>query len=352
MDRAIGLETVALGAAPRMGQLSRRVRCTIATGGQAGRGVLHGWPQTWYMWRDVLPAMMQSGTRSGTSTCAAGDLSRPATWLRHAPWRRTSAPDDRGADHFHAVAHDKWSGAYACRAARPGCDVDGHLRRTGARRRLGTHGDGPLALVSTPKPTCQKPWSKAARGVPAPHVHQGRWRSARPVSRKRNASTSAPIPPRRDARRLQLLPRMGDATRATTRASRHRRFRRCPFDGLRRWQQSRRSPRYALDSWQTRVRLARCAAAAAEGCGHWIPEEAGRCRTAARSSFPRWTQDCRRGRRSPAACKLTALHAPNPAPTCRQGPRPCSCDTTDTALIDAEALPWMPFAPLPATTSS
>ena len=55
MDRAIELD---LGLKHEWANLGD-VRLHYVSGGQGPAVVfLHGWPQTWYMWRDVLPGLM------------------------------------------------------------------------------------------------------------------------------------------------------------------------------------------------------------------------------------------------------------------------------------------------------
>jgi len=108
---------------------------------------------------------------------------------------------------------------------------------------------------------------------------------------------------------------------------------------------------YAVDSWQ-RV-AANVRGGVAEGCGHWIPEER-----------PAWVVerlmdfftdvDSQRAAAAQApkpapaaviaATASTATAQQTPAPTAQKG-KTMFHETIDTALIDVEALPWMPFAP-------
>ena len=91
-------------------------------GNPAGKPVvlLHGWPQTWYMWRDVLPGLMQTHRVIAVDLRGLGDSSRPATGydtrtVAQDIWRlMTEVLDERC---FHVVAHD-WGGpvAYALAA--------------------------------------------------------------------------------------------------------------------------------------------------------------------------------------------------------------------------------------------
>jgi hypothetical protein len=91
---------------------------------------------------------------------------------------------------------------------------------------------------------------------------------------------------------------------------------------------------YALDSWQRVGSDVR--GGVAEGCGHWIPEER-----------PAWVVerlteffgDVER-RRAIAARPVTPTPI-TPSPKANA----MFYETIDTALIDVESLPWMPFAP-------
>ena len=41
--------------------------------------LLHGWPQTWYMWRGVMPALADTGYRAiAVDMTGLGDSTRPA----------------------------------------------------------------------------------------------------------------------------------------------------------------------------------------------------------------------------------------------------------------------------------
>ena len=90
---------------------------------------------------------------------------------------------------------------------------------------------------------------------------------------------------------------------------------------------------YAMDSWQ-RV-AADVRGGVAEGCGHWIPEEK-----------PAWVVE--RLHEFYASLPPTKTLAPSvktvPPPAPKKGPT-MFFETIDTALIDVESLPWMPFAP-------
>jgi pimeloyl-ACP methyl ester carboxylesterase len=89
----------------------------------AGRGdpvvLLHGWPQTWFEWRRIIPALAQHYTVIAPDLRGLGDSSRPQTGYD----KRTIANDiyqlvrSLGFEKILLVGHD-WGGpvayAYAC----------------------------------------------------------------------------------------------------------------------------------------------------------------------------------------------------------------------------------------------
>jgi len=84
--------------------------------------LLHGWPQTWFMWRDVIPALAKRHTVIAPDLRGLGDSSRPDSGYD----KKTVALDiarlmtTLGHEHFGVVAHD-WGGpvAYALAAQSP-----------------------------------------------------------------------------------------------------------------------------------------------------------------------------------------------------------------------------------------
>jgi len=93
----------------------------------AGEGppvvLLHGWPQTWYEWRHVIPKLWDKYTVIAPDMRGLGDTSRPL----HGYDKRTIANDiwqlvveHLGFERFHLVGHD-WGGpvAYALAAECP-----------------------------------------------------------------------------------------------------------------------------------------------------------------------------------------------------------------------------------------
>jgi pimeloyl-ACP methyl ester carboxylesterase len=89
----------------------------------AGRGdpvvLLHGWPQTWFEWRRIMPALAERYTVIAPDMRGLGDSSRPATGYD----KRTIANDIHqlvrklGFEKIFLAGHD-WGGpvayAYAC----------------------------------------------------------------------------------------------------------------------------------------------------------------------------------------------------------------------------------------------
>lgn len=76
--------------------------------------LLHGWPQTWFMWRDVMPALAERFTVIAPDLRGLGDSSRPASGYD----KRTVARDIAGLMNllghtsYRVVAHD-WGGPVA-----------------------------------------------------------------------------------------------------------------------------------------------------------------------------------------------------------------------------------------------
>jgi hypothetical protein len=101
---------------------------------------------------------------------------------------------------------------------------------------------------------------------------------------------------------------------------------------------------FAMDSWQRAADDVR--GGVAEGCGHWIPEER-----------PAWTVERLleffgevEAKRAAAARSAPTRNryglTAQPTPQTHQGKAMTMFyETIDTALIDVESLPWMPFAP-------
>ena len=85
---------------------------------QAGRGypllLLHGWPQSWYEWRMIIPALAEHYTVIAPDLRGLGDSEKPMSGYD----KRTLASDVRelvrqlGYEHIGVVGHD-WGGSVA-----------------------------------------------------------------------------------------------------------------------------------------------------------------------------------------------------------------------------------------------
>jgi pimeloyl-ACP methyl ester carboxylesterase len=97
------------------------LHCVTAGGGEPVV-LLHGWPQTWYMWRDVIPTLAEHHRVIAPDLRGLGDSSRPESGYD----KKTVAQDicklmtALGHERFSVVAHD-WGGpvAYALAAQFP-----------------------------------------------------------------------------------------------------------------------------------------------------------------------------------------------------------------------------------------
>lgn len=85
--------------------------------------LLHGWPQSWYEWRHVIPRLAERFHVIAPDLRGLGDSSRPLRGydkqtVGHDIWRLVH--DRLGLQSFHLVGHD-WGGptAYAVAAAHP-----------------------------------------------------------------------------------------------------------------------------------------------------------------------------------------------------------------------------------------
>ncbi|MBK8273871.1 MAG: alpha/beta hydrolase [Sphingomonadales bacterium] len=77
--------------------------------------LLHGWPQTWYMWRGVIPALAEAGYRViAVDLTGLGDSTRPTDGYDKMRVARDMAElmAALGHDRFGVVAHD-WGGPVA-----------------------------------------------------------------------------------------------------------------------------------------------------------------------------------------------------------------------------------------------
>lgn len=77
--------------------------------------LLHGWPQTWFMWRDVIPALAEAGYRViAADLTGLGDSTRPADGYDKLAVARDMAElmAALGHERYGVVAHD-WGGPVA-----------------------------------------------------------------------------------------------------------------------------------------------------------------------------------------------------------------------------------------------
>jgi haloacetate dehalogenase len=84
--------------------------------GGAGPGLLllHGFPETKYMWRDIAPRLADDFTVVCADLRGYGDSSTPPTTPDHAPYSKRAMADDMvhvmhelGFDHFAVAGHDR-----------------------------------------------------------------------------------------------------------------------------------------------------------------------------------------------------------------------------------------------------
>lgn len=91
---------------------------------QAGQGdpvlLLHGWPQSWYCWHKIMPALCRDYSIIAPDLRGLGDSSRPLSGYDKATIAediRKLVHDHLGIDRYYLVAHD-WGGPVAfCLAA-------------------------------------------------------------------------------------------------------------------------------------------------------------------------------------------------------------------------------------------
>ena len=352
MDRAIGLEAALNQDLRHEWANLGDVRLHYVTGGEGPAVVLlHGWPQTWYMWRDVLPGLMQRHRVFAVDMRGLGDSSRPATGydtrtVAQDIWRlMTEVLDERS---FHVVAHD-WGGpvAYALAALHrqavrsmaifdapvPG---DGSVLTAMGRWHFGFHAESdlPEALVegrediylrhmfskggARPDAISEEAQREYIRAYSQPGAMRAGFNYYREMARNAR-DNKAFIAQGKLAMPILVY---GGGNKIVGRSM------------------------YAVDSWQRVASDVR--GGVAEGCGHWIPEER-----------PAWVVE----RLTEFFTEVDSRSAPAPAPRTTERNASAAlvstappvstsvkagtmfCETIDTALVDVESLPWMPFAP-------
>lgn len=326
------------------------VRLHYVMGGQGPTVVfLHGWPQTWYMWRDVLPGMMQNYRVVAVDMRGLGDSSRPnggydAKSVSQDIWRLVH--EVLGEKHFFVVGHD-WGGpvAYALAAQ----------HREAVRA---------MAIFDAPVP-----------GDGSILTALGRWH----FGFHAEADLPEAMVAGREEVYLRFMYRKGGARPDVIAEEAQQEYlrtysqlgaMRAGFNYYRAWAQNAKDNQafikqgklempilvygggaknvgrglYAMDSWQRAASDVR--GGVAEGCGHWIPEER-----------PAWVVERLQEFFAPINCKpdtpvepVKTVNAPKPSsnPLASKG-NTMFYETIDTALIDVESLPWMPFAPYSET---
>lgn len=315
------------------------VRLHYVSGGQGPAIVfLHGWPQTWYMWRDVLPGLMQNFRVIAVDLRGLGESSRPASGydtktVAQDVWRLMS--QHLGESSFHVAAHD-WGGPVAYALAAQHRDAirsmaifdapvpgDGSVLTALGRWHFGFHAepDLPEALVAgreevylrymyrkggaRPDAISEEAQREYLRTYSQPGAMRAGFNYYREMARDAKDNLAFI---KQGKLQMPLMVYGGGAPNVGR--------------GL-----------YAMDSWQRVADDVR--GGVAEGCGHWIPEER-----------PAWVVErlleffTEVDRRRAAARPLTTttLQPQLKANT-------MFCDTIDTALIDVESLPWIPFVP-------
>jgi pimeloyl-ACP methyl ester carboxylesterase len=89
---------------------------------KAGQGepvvLLHGWPQTWYAWRSVIPMLSEKYTVIAPDMRGFGDSSKPQSGYDSQTVAKDIADlmEQLGFTHFHVAGND-WGGPVACALA-------------------------------------------------------------------------------------------------------------------------------------------------------------------------------------------------------------------------------------------
>lgn len=335
MDRSLNLELTHSYA--QVGE----VRLHYVSGGEGPAMVfLHGWPQTWYMWRDVLPGMMQHYRVVAVDLRGLGDSSRPnggydTKTVAQDIWRLMH--DVLGEARFDVVAHD-WGGPVAFglaaqyrEAVRAMAIFDAPALGDGSalagipRWHFGFHSepDLPEALLTgredvylrhmfrkggaRPDAISEDAQREYVRAYSQPGAMRAGFNYYRAMSQDARDNQAFV----RQAGKLQMpiLVYGGGAPNVGR--------------GL-----------FAMDSWQRMASDVR--GGVAPDCGHWIPEER-----------PAWVVErlleffSQVQQEEASTASLTSKH---PIPPNKQGTA-MFYETIDTSLIDVEALPWIPFVP-------
>jgi pimeloyl-ACP methyl ester carboxylesterase len=322
------------------------VRLHYVIGGSGPTMVfLHGWPQTWYMWRDVLPGMMQHYRVVAVDLRGLGESSRPAggydtKTVAQDIWRLVH--DVLGQTQFFVVAHD-WGGPVAFalaaqhrEAVRAMAIFDAPVPGDGSpltalpRWHFGFHSepDLPESMVAgredvylrymyrkggaRPDAISEEAQQEYLRAYSQPGAMRAGFNYYRAMAQDAKDNMAFI---RQGKLKMPVLVYGGGAPNAGR--------------GL-----------YAMDSWSRACSDVR--GGVAEGCGHWIPEERPDWVVARLLEF--FSHLCEKTAPSAAADDVSRSLSLSPSQT-KPGDRKMFYETIDTALIDVESLPWIPFAP-------
>lgn len=315
------------------------VRLHHVSGGQGPAIVfLHGWPQTWYMWRDVLPGLMQQYRVIAVDLRGLGESSRPAggydtKTVSEDIWRLMS--EVFGERRFHVVAHD-WGGPVAYALAAQHRDAvlsmavfdapvpgDGSILTAMGRWHFGFHAEAdlPEAMVAGREEIYLRHMYRKAGARPDAISEEAQREYVRtysqPGAMRAGFNYYREMP--RDAKDNQAFIKQGKLQ--------------MPILVYGGGAKNVGRGLYAMDSWQ---RVAEnVTGGVAEGCGHWIPEERPAWVVERLLEFIGGVE-----RQRQAAERAAALSNLKKANT-----MPMFYESIDTALIDVESLPWIPFAP-------
>ena len=193
--------------------------------------LLHGWPQTWYEWRRVMPLLADKYSLVAPDMRGLGDSSRPTSGYD----KKTVANDIWMLMHDHlkharfaVVGHD-WGAPVAFRLAadHPArSDAPGDARRSRPRRSAGGRRDWRRTAMVAPVPSgtrssrsaCLRPRTALSRILLHERMRSGR----RDRPRRHRGIRAHLLAAGRDARGLQLLPRAPERRRRQSRDVRDR----------------------------------------------------------------------------------------------------------------------------------
>ncbi|WP_342669177.1 alpha/beta fold hydrolase [Curvibacter gracilis] len=319
------------------------VRLHYVTGGHGPSIVfLHGWPQTWYMWRDVLPGMMQNYRVVAVDLRGLGDSSRPSggydtKTVAQDIWALMH--DVLGQKSFYVAAHD-WGGPVAYALAAQHRDAvramaifdapvpgDGSPLSAIPRWHFGFHGEAdlPEAMVSGREDVYLRYMFRKAGARPDAITEE--------AQREYVRAYSQPGAMRAGFNYYRAMAQDGHENREFLRTGG-----KLPMPVLVYGGGAANIGRgyFAMDSWQRMCSDVR--GGVAPDCGHWIPEERPQWVIARLQEFFNEMDLAQKPRLS----SPPSLDSSTPQPGAAMS---MYFETVDTALIDVESLPWIPFTP-------